>query len=459
MTLSPEFLAGTFVFACAAMVAAYFIRARLFLGLVGFSIPLVSVQLGLGVNVFLFSVVGPLTLLLALAGGKRSFVGHQVRRYWIFLIYVVLLSLLWMTLDYLVLHRYKASMDLGLGVGQTVLKMPVQLVSFATQLVALWIIPSRARNRPDVLAGVHGFTLGCLASVGVGVLLRLTTGVGVLGRPKGAFFGIQSGSIERVGGLSGEPKQLGSLLVIALAFWLAHLAFDKAQRHDRRLLVTILLLALGLILTYSTSAWIGFASVVLAQLGAGIWWQMRGRARKRQVTLIAVLVVALLIVSQSGYMRDVFEARITTRVVSQETAEIVGSKNNLVLDIFSDRPLLAISGLGMGGTDLEAVPYFVRDPKYAAQHRYIRTPTPSTNGVRLLGDIGIIGILLFGFAMWEICKRHIKSGNQALAVFGASGFFGLMFVSINAVSAYLFLVGAGVALLRIERTRNRTVRT
>ncbi len=450
MTLPPLIISTLFAILTLALVVANFSRPKLFLGLVGFCIPLVSIQLTLGVNVFLFSLVGPLSYALLRLGGARHFKTKFSEGYGWFVGYVVLLSIAWMAIDYTILHRYEDSRVLGLGFSQTELKMPVQLIGFATQLLAFWIIPSRAVSRDDVAAGIRGLTLGCLVSIGVGIALRMTTGMGVLGRPAGARFSLGSSTVSRLGGLSGEPKHLGALLIVTIAVLVALYAFGDLKNRVRNIAPVLFILLIGLFLTYSTSAWVAGALVVSLQLGLGLLWKGSKKTRRRRGTVVIALTLSAALATQSSFVQDVLESRITDRLVSEESSKLDESKDSLVWDIYADRPYLAVLGLGMGGTDLEAVPYFLKDPKYSAHHLYSRTPTPSTNGIRLLGDIGLIGLLLFGFAAWTIARRLRKSGEQALAIFSLTGLAGLMLVSINAIAAYCFLLGAGVALLRIQ---------
>lgn len=450
MVVSSAILTALFGIATVTLILSHFFKPRIFLSLTGFLIPMMSIQLSLGINILFLTLVGPLSLILVLSSPRKNKRPVRVSAYSRFVTYVVVVSMIWMLLDYIVLHRYAQSEILGLAIAQTKLKLPVQLLGFLCQLSAFWIVPMRARSISDISSATNGFVFGCLSSVSIGLLLSVTTGIGVIGRPSGANFQIDGGAVSRIGGLSGEPKHLGAMLVIALTFCVSKYAYSRHLKNRTRQLTSITVLAIGLFLTYSTSAWLGFAVALVLLVSIGVWTSEQKSTSKRRQYLAIIVVLLVGIGSQANFISNMVQTRITKRVLDKETSELEESKDNLVWDIYSDRPFFALIGFGMGGTDFEALPYFLNDPKYAAHHQYGRPPTPATNGMRLLGDIGIIGLLLLSLAILEISKKLRVAGNHVLAMFGISGLAGLMFVSMNAVSAYLFLVGAGVASLQVR---------
>jgi hypothetical protein len=71
-------------------------------------------------------------------------------------------------------------------------------------------------------------------------------------------------------------------------------------------------------------------------------------------------------------------------------------------------------------------------------------------GVRLLGDLGIVGIALFLAVAGKWYKVLRARGDVGGAVFMVSGMVVAMSCSTMALSVYLFLVGATLALAQVE---------
>lgn len=451
MGANTDIFALLFALASAAVVAMMLAGTpRLVLWTIGFYIPLSSFHATLGVNLFWHSTLGPLSLVLLLFTGSRPRWQWRHSDFNRLLVYVIGLSLAWMVLDYLFLHRYVATRPLNIGLGQTELKMPVQTARFVSQLLLFLVVPMRARVPTDAIAAIRGFLAGCSVSVVVGFFLITATTSGMVGRDEAGHLDIGQQSVMRMGGLSGEPKHLGAFLLVALCL-LGALYFEQGLRLGRRLFASLAICVVGFFLTYSTSAWIGLAIALPVAFSLFYYWGS-ARSRTRAALLSATLAVGGVALLQLPFLNKAVEARVTARVLDEETARLNESKDNLVWDIYNDRPYWLPLGFGLGGTDLEAAPYFLSDPKYAAHLDYSRTPTPATNGVRLLGDLGLVGLFLFLVVATSVSRQANKQGYRALAVFSVAGFVGLMFVSLNAVSSYMFLLGAALALVRLRPT-------
>ena len=56
-------------------------------------------------------------------------------------------------------------------------------------------------------------------------------------------------------------------------------------------------------------------------------------------------------------------------------------------------------------------------------------------------------------------RRMQKYNEYGIALFIIAGAAGLMFISMNALTAYLFFCGAGIALVRIRRRQQQSHRS
>ena len=67
-----------------------------------------------------------------------------------------------------------------------------------------------------------------------------------------------------MGGLSGEPKNLGAFLVVVLLLVGARYTYTRSGAMSVRLEALFVGLLVALFVTYSTSAWVGFMAGQLA---------------------------------------------------------------------------------------------------------------------------------------------------------------------------------------------------
>lgn len=406
---------------------------RAFLAMVGFLIPLASMNAKVGINLFWFILVGPLAITLLPLAPRAYSLTRVASDMWIFLAYVAGLSCFWMVAEYFYLHRTSLATSAGLGSGQSTYRMPVQFFSFIFQSMALFVIPMRARNHGDVRAGFVGIGTGLVVSIIVGLLLSLA-GIGMLNADvERTQIEVGGRNILRLSGLSNEPRHLGAFLVVAFPFGLA--AFHSVTGRDRhRLVVAGSLCILGIFLTFSTSSWIGFATAICVYM----MFSLFDRGRKRLAWLVLGAVVALLTVMSSAFVRDAVETRLQHRLEEYETrGGIQSQKDDLLLEVFEANPEHLILGFGLGGYDFEALPYALR-------RRYWdhgMTPTPTSTAGRFLGDLGLVGLLMFIAVTWRWARRvrATLGANWAAAI--PMSLAGLFFVSQMAYTAFLFLCG------------------
>lgn len=424
---------------------------RRYLYLSGFVLPYMTPGLTVGVNLFWYTLLGGLAIVILPLSPVRRWRWLRRSPMNVVIAYVVVVSLTWMIAEYTVLHRYEQAESIGLGAGQAYFKMPVQLISFVLQLSIFYVVPTRARSAADALAAVRGLVTGLAVSCIIGILLVPTVGIGFVGEVSRGTFTSGGRSIFRIGGLSGEPKMLGAFLVpallLALVVFLGKVRFFR-QLSAKRWAVPVM--AIGFALTFSTSAWLGFFAGGFVALALATTRRRRGRL----LIVMAATMIAAFLVWQTPATRAIVTQRIDKRVFNLETQELEGSKDNYVVDVFADSPEHLFLGFGLGGLDLEAVYYLLRDPKYSLQRQYVRTPTPSVNLARILGDLGIVGLLLFCWFAW-VCSREMKAlGQPHLALFFAAGMVGTAGASINALSSYFFLSGALLSWARLSQRRD-----
>jgi hypothetical protein len=406
---------------------------KFFLFCCGALIPLITPGLNVGVNLFWYTLLGPLSLLLLVVTGLKLRFSGPKKIFFLFVAYVLFITIVWAALDYVFLQRYEDAVAAGLGWGQSYLKMPIQLFSFLSQMLIIFIIPSWAQCTGDVIAAFKGYFFGLLTSFIAGVMLLKVTGVGMIGREHGSFFSVADVLVDRIGGLSGEPKVFGAFLVVGICLLLSQYTWGVWK--SRWILVLIGVLLIALFFTYSTSSWVAFILMIIAMT---VFSQKKGILKFILPALIAVLIVAANTVPM---INDIFENRVNVRLTNSEIGQHEAQKDNLVFDMAERSPWFIFTGFGFGGLDLAAQEYFSTAAKYQIHGAYLRTPTSSLNGPRLLGDVGFIGILLLVVAMWKWRRSLLVNKERGFALFTISCAISIILLPINAISAYLFLVG------------------
>jgi len=434
--LSPVAQAILFGLAGIALAAlAALGRTKAFLFACGFLVPLVVPKLSLGISVEWNKIIGPLALALCVLRRRAPASGRALRSWAPFFGYTIAVSTVWMFFEYNSLHRYHLAEQLDLGEAQGFYKMPVQLGSFLGQMLTVLVVPAWASRKSDALVGLKGLISGTLFSAGVGVLHFLVTGQGTLTfASEHGQIAIGSLDLSRLGGISGEPKRLGACLVVLVVLGFCHWLFGRGA-EQKRFSRSSLLALLGLIATFSTSAWAGLVAAILAAAGIGL---VRA-PRTRVAWLVASLAALALLGASTTLATEVVQKRFTDRLFG-DSSRLSEQKDNYVLRAMADEPGVVLTGYGLGGGDLEALPYISWE-----EAAYKRTPTPGTTGVRLLGDLGVAGLLILGWVVHRSAKRFYAHEFTPVGAFVAVGFVAVMFCSMIALSSYLFAFGAVLA--------------
>lgn len=441
MIISNELNLLLFLASMIMLVWMSFTSTRGYLFLCGFLIPLWTPRLNVGVNVFLFQAVPLLTLALLPLGKHRPRVDLRQDPLRKFLIYASVVTVMWWLLEMTVLHRSHWLAALGLEAAQSQYRMPIALVSFLLQCACFYIIPLRARSQSDVIWGLKGFITSCAMSFVIGVAMFFATGVGYV-RESEAIWSIDGVSVGRIGGLSGEPRHLGSYVLVALAL-LIPMVWGRSQNSLRKLsrspLAWVFVLILAMFATFSTSAWVGFILMVAA---FGLYLRRIG-------AVFVFVVVSTLVFGglwQSTFFRAAVELRITQRLYTEETQDVDKQKDYIVVAVYEENPHILPLGYGLGGFDLEAARYVVMDKEFKVHTKYVRTPTPSTTAPRLLGELGLIGLLLLGGVALKLSRLMRAKGFHTLAAGVFIVFVGVLPTTASALPAVLFVFGAAWTL-------------
>lgn len=201
-------------------------------------------------------------------------------------------------------------------------------------------------------------------------------------------------AIYRMNSLGGEPRQLGTGLVLAMMIIQAH-ALTAVRPRTPRLLGLWLFLLASAMATYSTSAAALWVVGSLVQLPAA--WLFGVRVRRSAGSMGGA---ALLVVTGLGLAVAAGEARgiPVVDLIAQRTIERIDSDGAVedfdlaILGYLQANPGSVVTGVGIGDAHLYAGPYL--DPLYAI-YAEGTVFVAKTGYLRLISEVGLIGFALF----------------------------------------------------------------
>ncbi len=360
----------------------------------------------------------------------------------------------------------------GLGIGQNELRYPVQIVSFVTPWMMLAASYALVETDDDLKAALNGFVIGNVVSIGIGIYQSTAQGLGLpwfqnpeLAHAAGVHLGlgddlqtfwVRGGlGLTRLQGLGGEPKHTAAFAVMAITLLVSQTIFSP--RKTTRTWPLLLLFA-GIILSMSTSSWIG---LTIASVGLAIstLYSRQSTARHRNISRILAIAVVLsvfllgLLWSVDSADRDVIiTERFQGRLESLQSIAHFEPKDAALLSYLVDHPENMFLGFGPGGASFRLA------PTGSEQLALGGAITPTYTFTRVLSEVGLLGLVLMG-AMYLSWRNHSK--NSSLAA-------GTCFITVQGLvvlvqpmwvlPAYLFLVGAflgNASSSNQRRTRKR----
>ncbi len=274
-------------------------------------------------------------------------------------------------------------------------------LSLLTALIVVAGIPAERQGllRALVLGGtLHGFV--ALLQTVIGGALGWT-GIGEIQWEAGDLYNLGLSDF-RAYGLTVHPNNLAGYLLAAGIAWAALVAEGGTSRGLLLRILAPTLIGIGILTTVSRAV-----LLALIVVGPVMVWQLRGRARpSRRMVVIGALV---------GVVGLVLMWRpLTTRVrlsFTETAAERLTYAFDDTLRVWRDHP---VSGAGSGNLMANiAVNGPTLDPALPAHNLY----------VLLLGELGAVGLLLFGVAVAGTLWRSRGVWTLGLVAIGIVSLF------------------------------------
>jgi len=372
----------------------------------------------------------------------------------LYLIYIFLLTGIWWYIDSIKCFS-EAGKILGWGNAQTIYRYPTQLISyiFVWGLVIIGILFTKSSK--DTEAVINGYIAGNIFSIVAGFyqMIALSSGLPWFrDLDYGGFLtkNLVSNTLMpnlnlpfnfyRLYGFGGEPKHTASFAVIAYVLILTFLSFPSNLKINKsRLKLKLIIIVLGIIATASTGGWIalGLTSIYF------IVKVLHSKSRKKFSGIIIVAIVLILLIGVLGFqtVSDLYKNKILMRFSNFETLVRNEPKDGAFIYYAYDNPETLFFGHGAGGIDFFIIPYTI--PSFL---EYGCTITPAYLPTRLLGDVGLVGIILL-FVLWLKWVLFLKKcGNWAGMHFCIAGVITLLVSSQVALSAFLIICSSIVAI-------------
>jgi hypothetical protein len=270
----------------------------------------------------------------------------------------------------------------------------------------------------------------------LGVLVNLVMAITVMRLQQAGLMGLSSINLDgvRLSGLLIDPNAFGGLLVVAIAVHFSMRAARSPLVTGTTGLLLTSLLPVGLVLTYSRSAWIGMVGAA----AIAMWL-----AGARMVATLGKVVIALAIIATAA-----------ASIVLPHASDLVNRKNtagervSIISDAFNEFESQPIVGIGLGVFD--------------ERHDVIIHNTT----MWFLAELGPLGLIsLFGFlgAFWLKgwdCYRRSDGALRALAIGLMAAHVGMYGVSMGIEAFYQrhwWLVFASLGLCALYARRDERV--
>jgi putative inorganic carbon (hco3(-)) transporter len=227
-----------------------------------------------------------------------------------------------------------------------------------------------------------------------GVLVNLVVALGALYAAAAGVVNLTYINFDgvRLAGLLIDPNAFGGLLVTAIAVHFLTRAAGVYVIGDTAGRLLSMLLPVGLVLTFSRSAWMG-AGLVFA---CGVW--MHGFRLLRRLLLVGAALVVVAFFAASVVLPNA-----ATLVNRQEQ---VDSRLSILASAFEDLTTSPLTGIGLGGSlDRHGVQIHNTTMFFLAE----------------LGPLGLLALL--GFVGWYIARGDRLSRHGGPVVAGLGGAF------------------------------------
>jgi O-antigen ligase len=202
----------------------------------------------------------------------------------------------------------------------------------------------------------------------------------------------------RVNSVFWDPSVYGRFLVLAMTPWIVFVALKRSLRLSLAAAGALLVMWLGLLISYSQSS---FAALLVVVIGAAfVAWRWRALV----AVVLAVAVLAGISVAQPQIRRSLQHH--TAHGLNQVTSD----RSSLVANGIRIAAHHPVTGVGVGGFKrayAARVGLKGKEPKKAASH---------TTPVTVVAETGVVGLALFGWLVGALLVQAFRRRDQTLGL-------------------------------------------
>lgn len=240
-------------------------------------------------------------------------------------------------------------------------------------------------------------------------------GLTLFGEAERSYFEMRTGAefVSRVAGTLGHPNKLAVFLNLFLQLNIALLFWAESWRQRRWLWLTLAIMGITMVLTYSRGGWLGLA---LGSAVTSFWCLYRIMGKRTPAMIVVGVVAAVLAISAVASIPS-----LRKRLFEDDygTAALRGPMSLVALNTIIHHPWL---GVGLNNYTAENKRYDI-----TASGVSYTFPKPVHNEFLLIGaEQGIIALGLFLailIQMFVYLFRVARRSTSRLVVFAAIGFF------------------------------------
>lgn len=307
----------------------------------------------------------------------------------------------------------------------------------------------------NLISDEHTLWRSCWVFLGLGLIVGLAAMLEFVRQPIAANLVLTPGRgignyIQRTSLLFHDPNTLGGYLMVVVSMGLGLLLASGFSWRRRVLLLALVMIGLlGILGTFSRSAWV-------ALLGAFLVVVLLGQRRRRLLwvaaAVLAVFIVALLILPQARLLTRHFST--LGRVISDPSSNVRYQMGLSALAMWRDHPLL---GVGFRG-------FPIAYQTYRLAGSSVRLTEIHTLALEILAELGIIGLLVMAGFVLRLSWRGLRavigepaSKLRGLLLGSTAAFLGMVIRSFfypGLYDNYLWiLIGLLLAALRLQLRR------
>ncbi len=340
----------------------------------------------------------------------------------------------------------------------------IQVVIFTVELSPLFLVPMIVRGESiRLVAEVYIKSVIILAVLGwIQIFSNYVLGfdpypIGAVNQWFGGNAdhlrqGLQNmGSVQvlRMNSFAGEPRHLGIALSVALLMLQVVSTVSKKNKPKYAQLIWWFLFT-SMLETFSASAsYIWIAGSLLIFIFSIV---LRKGVSAIKIVLVFSVFASVFITFSVAINDTLLYKVFYVRVIDRDAIEDFDSA---VLGYLEENPSASITGVGLGNIHLYAMDYLSEIVKLYA---YGNVFTAKSGYLRIISEIGIIGIIILFLGFWKISRSLYYQGQdetQMLWVMGWVLFMCFLMRGAFVGPQFFVLLGLSIALLSNRNERDR----